>query len=261
MNIPKAIKVIRPGDIRKLHTFPSSFEELQESIREVFQLTRNGDVEYMQNTTPCKISSTSDLISAYNFSAGLPSLKLYVTKPTSSRSEICSLCKMALKSVVYYCLDCFSYICDVCEEKTPHPHLLIKAKSALEIKSSNLLAFNPDKFMHQVYRFEKKMMKLKVISHVISKDLVVKPGQEVVVGWKLQNSGSIDWPEGTALMWRCGDIRSPNIFIEPVKVGGLTDVSFTIKSPETIGAHTGAWEVVVRGSVLSKLKVKLFVGI
>ena len=77
---------------------------------------------------------------------------------------------------------------------------MLKGKSLTEIKKSPYYSFIPENFELQISKFEKKMIKLKVLSHIIPKDLVVQPGQEVLIGWKIQNIGMIDWPESSVLM-------------------------------------------------------------
>ena len=250
-NLPKAIKLIRPGDIRKLHNFPTSYEDLSKAIHSLFPF-ENFEVTY---NTSHKLTNTNDLQSAYSWSCSLslPSLRLYITK---SSSEHCDSCKSILSSPIYSCLDCNIYLCHSCESKSAHFHPIIKAKTVQELKNSAFPVFNPEKFMQQVNKFEKKMMKVKVISHVISKDFTAKPGQIVKAGWKLQNCGSIDWPEGSGLFWRSGALKTLNFFIDPVKSGCFSDIFFSLACPETQGVHCGQWDLVVRGIVLSKLKVK-----
>ena len=137
---------------------------------------------------------------------------------------------------------------------------MLKAKSLYDIKMSPYANFHYENFMNQITRYEKKMMNLKVIAHLIPKDLVVFPGSEIKIGWKIQNSGSIDWPEGSALMWRSGTIKSEHMFINPLKAGEIWDLSFIVKCPQEQGMHNGVWEAVIRGIMVSKLKAKIAVA-
>ena len=195
MSFPKAIKIVLPGDIRKLHNQPKTLEELKNTISALFP-DLNFEISY---NTCKKINSTKDLLEAYDWSLNCPSLKLYLTKPCES-SEKCLVCFNIIQGPVYQCLECKLVHCSPCESRVFHSHIMLKGKSLTEIKKSPYYSFIPENFELQISKFEKKMIKLKVLSHIIPKDLVVQPGQEVLIGWKIQNIGMIDWPESSVLM-------------------------------------------------------------
>jgi Ig-like domain from next to BRCA1 gene len=252
MNYSGAIKLILSEDIRKLHRIPSTVEELKECVLEIFK-TKNYSMAYNSGV---EINSTSDLINAYEWAKSFPSLKIHLKlKPNDAAS--CLYCKSPIKSPVYQCIQCQTYICNNCESL--HPHIMLKAKSVFDLKMSPFVSFQPDKFMEQIIRFEKKMMKIKVLSHLIPEELVTRPLQKVLIGWNIQNAGNLDWPEGSALMWRKGTLVSDHRLVPQLRAGDSAEVSLEITTPGSKGQHTGIWELVVRGIPISKLKTKLIV--
>jgi len=75
---------------------------------------------------------------------------------------------------------------------------------------------------------------------------VVEPSQSLVKTWKVTNPGSVDWPEGSKLIFLRGDrsVSSEEEFpVPPCKAGETVDVSALVVSPATPGRHTAVFRL------------------
>jgi hypothetical protein len=253
MNTPRSIKLVLPGDIRKLHSIPSSYDSLLSLISELFP-NKNYSLTY---SSAVSILSTSDLHKAYSYGSKMPSLKIYLSQKKSKKS--CSVCKKPLEDEAFQCLECNILICRSCEMKQKHPHLLLKGNEVDNLKGHSLLGLDPQKLIKELLKYEKKLLKFKVLSHLLPKDFNTQGATNLEIGWVVENTGQIDWPEGSALLWRSGSLKSAHQVIQPLKIGESQEIKFSIITPSDAEIHSGTWEIVVLGISLGKLKTKLTV--
>lgn len=76
-------------------------------------------------------------------------------------------------------------------------------------------------------------------------DSVFAPGSEFVKTWRLKNTGTAAWPEGTVLKWAGKEqMGAPEtVTVVPVEPGATVDVSVPMIAPEETGRHRGDWRM------------------
>ncbi|KAI0673673.1 hypothetical protein C8Q78DRAFT_967789 [Trametes maxima] len=79
---------------------------------------------------------------------------------------------------------------------------------------------------------------------------IFPPGAEFVKSWRMKNSGEIDWPETTELIFVAGDRMAPNsnplnrVHVGLVKPGAEVDVvAGEMKAPETPSKYVSSWRL------------------
>jgi hypothetical protein len=68
------------------------------------------------------------------------------------------------------------------------------------------------------------------------------PGETFVKTWRLKNTGTCDWPEGTSIVFLSGSqMGAPDSkeLDDAVAAGGEVDISLTMKAPTDAGTYTG----------------------
>jgi hypothetical protein len=68
------------------------------------------------------------------------------------------------------------------------------------------------------------------------------PGETFVKTWRLRNTGTCNWPEGTSIVFLSGsqmDAPSSQELDDAVAVGDEVDISLTMKAPTEAGTYTG----------------------
>ena len=108
--------------------------------------------------------------------------------------------------------------------------------------------------MRELRKFEKNFFKAKVFRHFLNKDFKAVCGETVACGWVIGNCGDLDWPEGSALVWKKGELKSNGLVFGPVQVGEPCELRLEVKVPDEAGEYFGYWEVYVRGYSILSLK-------
>ncbi|KAK2461405.1 hypothetical protein APHAL10511_005868 [Amanita phalloides] len=76
---------------------------------------------------------------------------------------------------------------------------------------------------------------------------VFPPGAEFIKTWQVINSGSLDWPESTELVFVGGDSMASNldpILIGKLEAGAENEISTReLKAPEMIGGYANCWRL------------------
>lgn len=81
------------------------------------------------------------------------------------------------------------------------------------------------------------------------KDLA--PGETFVKTWRLRNTGSCNWPDGTLIVFLSGsqmDAPSSQELDGAVAVGEDVDISLTMKAPTESGTYTGNFKLKIPGA-------------
>ncbi len=88
-------------------------------------------------------------------------------------------------------------------------------------------------------------------------DITVPDGTEFTGGtafdktWSMENTGCLNWPIGTQLVFVRGDqMGAPNAIEVPLTaVGGRVNLTVPMKAPETPGEYTGYWQLHAPGNI------------
>lgn len=83
------------------------------------------------------------------------------------------------------------------------------------------------------------------------KDVTIPDGTEILAGeeftktWQMMNTGCLDWPSGTQLVFLEGDqMDGPaTVSVNPTSTNGTRDISVVLKAPATPGEYTGYWKL------------------
>jgi hypothetical protein len=74
---------------------------------------------------------------------------------------------------------------------------------------------------------------------------VVQPNEVLQKIWRVQNTGTCDWLEGSSIIYRAGDVIVANS-TEPIPVtrsGEITDIQVGLTAPAQAGTYTGLWQL------------------
>lgn len=241
------IKLITNTKIRLIHQVPSSLSDLHTSIS---QLTKVRSYTLTTDTGK-SLRSDFDLQESLKLCQNKVSLRIFLHPEPSPG---CSNCGSASYAPIYNCPECNVFLCPSCESQTVHQHALIKGNSFAQVLNFQVNRMNPTQIFKDFQKYEKNLIKGKVLSHLLPKNFRVKSGENFICGWVIINCGDIDWPEGSALVWKKGDLKSNGEVFGPVSVGQMIELKVNIKAPEQIGKFSGNWEVFIRGHSVLSLK-------
>jgi len=89
-------------------------------------------------------------------------------------------------------------------------------------------------------------------------DITVPDGTEFESGaafdktWRMDNTGCLNWPAGTQLVYVRGDKLGTNVSVDvpATVIGGVVDITVKLTAPAEPGEYTGYWQLRAPGGVL-----------
>ncbi len=84
------------------------------------------------------------------------------------------------------------------------------------------------------------------IDVTIPDDTILRPGEEFIKTWRLQNTGTCTWNSDYALVWFSGEQINANPVVPlrgMTEPGQSVDLSVEMKAPETEGTYQGWWKL------------------
>ena len=84
------------------------------------------------------------------------------------------------------------------------------------------------------------------IDVTIPDDTILRPGEEFIKTWRLQNTGTCTWNSDYALVWFSGEQLNANPVVPlsgTTEPGQSVDLSVEMKAPDTEGTYQGWWKL------------------
>ncbi|OMJ91975.1 hypothetical protein SteCoe_5412 [Stentor coeruleus] len=259
-----AIKIVRGKEIRLMHLMPSTWVELQVSLKNMYG-TSDFHITYIdEEGDHITISSDMDLSEAYKNYNTKPSIKIYI-KPRNIIKEFEDL-----------------KIDEPFQKSQPSSEPKIENNKCSEniwgrFRKGGMRGrchgmwkmFRGTPYFRQMKEQMKNMWKnksgkglkdykIKVIKKGFPKNWVVSCGNTIVITWSVMNKGIKSWTEGSVIE----DFKGPLKLLEPVvisevKPGEVCNFSINVQVPIEQGMHKGCWVLLVDRECAGILRAKI----
>lgn len=168
--------------------------------------------------------------------------------PAMHAGTFCNACGVApICGIRFKCSMCEDYdLCEACEAKDIHPdsHTLLKMKRPQPIETQ---CHAPAPAQVEAKDSKADVHDVKELDAKFESDVSIPDGSNVVAGssvrktWRVNNTGSAAWPEGTMLVWTKGKIKIRGCagVAASCEAGSSVDLSVDVLIPFKSGRHTG----------------------
>ncbi|OMJ72431.1 hypothetical protein SteCoe_29135 [Stentor coeruleus] len=253
-----ALKIVRGEEIRLMHLMPSTWAELQTSLKNMYG-TSDFHITYIdEEGDRITISSNMDLLEAYRNYNTKPSMKIYI-KPRNTIEDFEELkiddpsqkskTKLEPKIVNNECSENSWGRC---------------RKGNMRGRCNGMWRmfrgapwFGPmkEQMRNMCKNQGSNEYKMKVIKKGYPKNWVVSCGSTIVITWTVMNKGTKSWTEGSVIEDFKGTLKLLEpVVISEVKPGEICNVSINIQVPIEQGKHKGCWVLLVNGECAGVLR-------
>lgn len=259
-----ALKIVRGEEIRLMHLMPSTWAELQASLKHMYGTSDFHIIYIDEEGDRITISSDMDLSEAYRNYNTKPSMKLYI-KPRNIIEEFEEL-----------------KIEDPSQKLQPTPEPKTENNEWSENSWGRCRRGGMRGRCHGMWRMFRgtpwfgpmkeqmrnmwknktgkgsKEYKIKVIKKGFPKNWVVSCGSTIVITWSVMNKGTKSWTEGSVIEDFKGSLKLLEpVVISEVKPGEVCNISINVQVPIEQGKHKGCWVLLVDGECAGVLRAKI----
>jgi len=155
----------------------------------------------------------------------------------------CYVCKAPISMIIYKCLTCENYyLCDKCEEKYSHEHLLVKQR--------NMLFKEPEKPKLPEYKCEYFDMNGQ-------KPIKCKTDQHLTFHWIIKNTGETAWPANTIFTFVNGPLKMSEHKVGSIKAGEFIKFITHLTTPALDGKYYGFFALLCNKTTRIGKEIKL----